>query len=82
MNTEKCMCACHLLDWDGVVRSMVVPWRCPDCGAEPDVRDGEPYGVIRRHVLENGKVVYIDTTGMQADIDVFLDLHRRRGAGG
>jgi hypothetical protein len=80
MNNKKCMCACHLLDHDGVMRSLMVPWRCVDCGAEPDPRDGEPYGVIRRHVLDNGGVEYIDTTGVEGDIGVFLDLHRRRVA--
>lgn len=79
--TDTCNCACHLLDHDGVARSMVVAWRCVDCGAEPDDLDGEPYGVIRRHVLPSGKVAYIETHRLDGDIGNFLDLYHRRKSG-
>lgn len=78
MNEDRCMCACHLLDHDGVLRAFMVAWRCTDCGAEP-LPDDEPPS-IRRHVAENGRVTMRDTHGLEGDIEDFVDAYRRRMA--
>jgi hypothetical protein len=52
-----------MFDDDGEMRGMILGWRCPMCGAEPDKGDtyaGDEHDAIRRHVLENGRVVLLD----------------------
>ena len=63
MSDPTCWCACHYFDDDGMNRALFIPWRCSECGAEPEIGDryaGDERDAIRRHVLDNGRVVLLD----------------------